>query len=52
MIFRKFYLMCKLREVFTVLKMNITIEAIQSMSKGQLYTMKGPNMKVQFKRAY
>ena len=41
-----------LREVFTVLKMSITTKASKFMSKEQFDVKKGPNLKMQFKRAF
>ena len=38
---------CKLREVFAVFKINITIEASKFMSKDQFDVRKGPNLKLQ-----
>ena len=50
--FCKFYFMYKLREVFTVLKMNVMTEAVKVMSQDQFDVSKGPNLKMQFKRAF
>ena len=44
--------MYKLREVFTVHIMNITTKALKFMSEDQFDVDKGPNMKIQFKRAF
>ena len=44
MMFCKFYLTHKLREVFNVLKMNISTGASKCMSKDQLDAMMGPNL--------
>ena len=51
MLFCKFYLMYELREVFTALKMNVMTEALKLMSEDQFDVRKGPNLKMQFKRA-
>ena len=51
MVFSKFYFMYKLREVFTVLKMNITTEASKFISEDQFDVRKCPNLKMQLKRA-
>ena len=48
----KFYFMYKLREVFTVLKMNVMTEAVKVMSQDQFDVSKGPNLKMQFKCAF
>ena len=52
MIFNKIYFMYNLREVCTVFKMNITIEASKFMSDNQFNVRKGPHLKFQFKRAF
>ena len=52
MIFSKFCVMYKLKEVFTVFKMNITIEASRFMSEDQFDVRKCPNLKLRFKRAF
>ena len=52
MMFCKFYFMYKLREVFTVLKMNIDTKASKFISEDQFDVRKGPNLKMQFKRAF
>ena len=52
MLFCKFYFMYKLREVFTVLKMNIMTEASKLMSEDQFDFRKGPNLKMQFKHEF
>ena len=44
--------MYKLREVFTVLRMNIMTEASKFMSEDQFDVKKGPNLKMQFKHAF
>ena len=44
--------MYNLRDVFTVLKKSITTEASKFMSKEQSDVRKGPNLKMQFKRAF
>ena len=46
MLFCKFYIMYKLREVFTALKMNIMTEASKVMSEDQFDARKGPNLKM------
>ena len=51
MLFCKIYFMYNLREVFTVLKMSITTETSKCMSNEQFDVRKGPNLKMQFKRA-
>ena len=51
-LFCNFYLMFKLREVFTVLKMNIMTEASKLMSNDQFDVRKGPNLKMQFKHVF
>ena len=50
--FCKVYFLYKLREVFSNLKMNITTEASKFISVDQFDVGKGPNLKMQFKRAY
>ena len=50
MVFRQIYFIYNFREVFTVLKMSITIEALNCMSEEQFDFRKGPNLKMQFKR--
>ena len=52
MIFNKFYFMYKLREVFTVFKMNSTIEALKLMSEDQFDVRRGPNLKLKSLRAF
>ena len=52
MTFCKFNFMRKWRKVFTVLKINITTEARKLMSEDQFDVRKGPNLKMQFKRAF
>ena len=52
MLFWKSYFMYNLREVFSVLKMSITTEASKFMSKEQFDVLKGPNLKMQFKRVF
>ena len=52
MLFCKFYFMYNLREVFTVLKMSFTTEASKFMSRERFGVRKGPNLKMQFKRAF
>ena len=52
MLLCKFYFMYNLREVFTVFKMCITTEASKFMSIEQFGVRKGPNLKMQFKRAF
>ena len=52
MLFCKFYFMRKLREVFTVIKMNIKTEASKVMPKDQFDISKDPNLKMQFKHAF
>ena len=44
--------MFKLREVFTAFKMNSMTEASKLMSEDQFDVRKGPNLKMQFKRAF
>ena len=46
--FSKLYFMYKLREVFTVSTLNITIEALKFMSEDQFDVRRGPNLKLQF----
>ena len=52
MLFWKFYFMYNLGEAFIVLKMSIMTEASKVMSKEQFDVRKGPNLKMQFKRAF
>ena len=52
MLFCKSNFMYKLREVFTVLKMDIMTEASKLMSEDQFDVRKGPNLKMQFKHAF
>ena len=52
MILCKVYFMYKLSEVFTNLKMNITTEASKFMCEDKVDVRKGPNLKMQFKRAF
>ena len=52
MLFCKFYFMFKLREVLSILKMNIMTEASKLMSEDQFDVRKGPNLKMQFKHAF
>ena len=52
MLLCNFYLMDKLREVFTALTMNIMTEASKLMSEDQFNVRKGPNLKMQFKHAF
>ena len=44
--------MDNLREVFSVLKMNITTKASKFMSEDQFDVRKGQNLKMQFQRAF
>ena len=44
--------MYKLREVFTVRKMNIMTEASKLMSEDQFDVRKDPNLKMLFKHAF
>ena len=52
MFFCKFYLMCKLKKVFTGLKLTTMTEALKFMSEDQFDVRKGPNLKMQFKHAF
>ena len=52
MLFCEFYCIYKLREILTVLKMNITTEASKLMYEDQFDVRKGPNLKMQFKHAF
>ena len=52
MLFSKFCLMYKLKEVFTALKMNIMAEASKLMSEDQFDVRKGPKLKMQLKHAF
>ena len=44
--------MYKLREVFTVLKLNIMTEASKIMSEDQFDVRNGPDLLMQFQRAF
>ena len=50
--FCKFYFMYKLREILTVLQMNIITEALNLMSEDPFDGRKGRNLKMQSKRAF
>ena len=46
------FIVSKLREVFTALKLNIKIKASNLMSGDQFDVRKGPNLKTQFQHAF
>ena len=48
MMFCKFYFMYILREVFTVIKMNIMTEALKLMYEDEFDVRKSLNLKMQF----
>ena len=52
MMFCKFYCIYKLKWFFIVLKTNSTTKASKFMSEDQFDVWKGPNLKMQFKRAF
>ena len=52
MLFFNFYFLYKLREVFTVFKMNVMTEASKLMFENQFDVRKGPHLKMQFKHAF
>ena len=52
MLFCEINCIYKLREVLTVLKMNIMKEDSKLMSEDQFDVRKGPNLKMQFKHAF
>ena len=51
MLFCKFYLRYKLREVFAALKMKVMTDASKLMSVDSFNVRKGQNLKMQFKHA-
>ena len=51
MLFCNFYVIYKLREVFTAIKMSIITEASKSMFEDRFDVRKGQNLKMQLKHA-